>query len=520
MDTNKFVKGALILTLSGLISKLLSAGYRIPLQNLTGDIGFYIYQQLYPILGIAAVLALYGFPSALSKLVAEREGISIKQFIIPILVILMGTCGILSFLLFVNAENLALLVGDERLISAYRITSMVLLLVPFSALLRGIYQGNSNMTPTAYSQLGEQFVRVLIIIATAIIVAHFGYDVYMIGNLAAIASFVGILTGLIILLLFLRKDKPLMVQQTAVPWKYYLKTILLFGLVGSLNHMILLIIQFADSFTVVPALVEYGYSTSEAMEAKGIFDRGQPLLQIGAVLGSSFGLALIPSIAKATVIRNSTDIQKEVSSALKISFYLAWAGTIGLIVLFPEVNRLLYQDNKGEEALIILMVAVLLSSLVITTSSILQGIGYMKWTASFIFGTFVIKWLLNLALIPNYGILGSSISTITSLLFLFGATIIMVKRIYSRKRLFEINRKAFIIANLGMVMFLLLICRIFPAEGYARLPLLFFVLIISGIGAVIYLTLLFRFGAFTDKELSLLPFGTKWIQRLRRSRKQ
>lgn len=518
METNKFVKGALILTISGLVGKLLSVGYRIPLQNLTGDIGFYIYQQLYPILGIATVLALYGFPSAISKLTAERVGISIKHFIIPVLSILMGICGILSLLLYMNAENLAMFVGDERLITAYRISSIVLFLIPFSALLRGIYQGNANMSPTAYSQLGEQLVKVLIIIATAIIVGRFGYDVHLIGNFAAVASFAGILAGIVVLLLFLRKDKPIIVQHSTIPWQYYMKTILVFGLVGSLNHMILLIIQFADSFTVVPALVEYGYSQSEAMEAKGIFDRGQPLLQIGAVVGSSFGLALIPSIAKATVVSHSAVLQKEVSSSLKVSFYLAWAATIGLIVLFPEVNRLLYQDNKGDEALTILMLAVLLSSLVITTSSILQGIGYIKWTALFIIGAFVIKWLLNLMLVPRYGILGSSISTITSLLFLFGVTFMMVKIIYSRKRLFEINKKAFIIANLGMIIFLLLVCRILPADTYSRLPLLFFVIINSIIGAVIYLALLFRFGAFTDREISLLPFGSKWLERYRRSR--
>ncbi|WP_010094862.1 putative polysaccharide biosynthesis protein [Ornithinibacillus scapharcae] len=518
METSKFVKGALILTFSGLIGKLLSAGYRIPLQNLTGDIGFYIYQQVYPILGIAGVLALYGFPSAISKLTAEREGISTKQFIIPIVLLLMGICGLLSLFLFVNAENLAMFVGDERLISAYQISSFILLLIPFSALLRGIYQGNSNMAPTAYSQLGEQLIRVLIIIAAAIIVTRFGYDVYLIGNFAAIASFMGILTGIIILLLFLGKHRPIMVQQTTIPWKYYWKTILVFGLVGSLSHMILLIIQFADSFTVVPALIEYGYSQREAMEAKGIFDRGQPLLQIGAVLGSSFGLALIPSIAKARVFRDSSEIQKEVSSSLKVSFYLAWAATIGLIVLFPEVNRLLYQDNKGDEALTFLMIAVLLSSLVITTSSILQGIGYLKWTAYFIIGAFMIKWLLNLLLVPRYGILGSSISTILSLLFLFVLTIMMVKRVYSKKRLIMINRKAFILASIGMITFLLLVCRIFPSDTYSRFPLLIYVLFNSIIGAGIYLTLLFRFGAFTNKEISLLPFGSKWLQRYRRSR--
>src|SRR5699024_10487474 len=83
-ETNKLFKGALILTFAGVLSKILSAGYRIPLQNLTGDVGFYMYQQVYPILGMATVLALYGFPSAVSKMVSdvksEGKGISFLGF--------------------------------------------------------------------------------------------------------------------------------------------------------------------------------------------------------------------------------------------------------------------------------------------------------------------------------------------------------------------------------------------------------------------------------------------------------
>ncbi|MFB8736447.1 oligosaccharide flippase family protein [Bacillus sp. SL00103] len=46
-------QGAVILTIAGLLSKVLSAVYRVPFQNIVGDTGFYIYQQVYPFLGIS-----------------------------------------------------------------------------------------------------------------------------------------------------------------------------------------------------------------------------------------------------------------------------------------------------------------------------------------------------------------------------------------------------------------------------------------------------------------------------------
>ena len=65
--------GTLLLTVSSFIAKLLSAVYRIPFQNLVGNIGFYVYQQVYPIYGIGMTFALTGLPVFISKLVVDTK---------------------------------------------------------------------------------------------------------------------------------------------------------------------------------------------------------------------------------------------------------------------------------------------------------------------------------------------------------------------------------------------------------------------------------------------------------------
>src|SRR3954447_2303590 len=79
-------RGAFILAIAALITKILSAVYRVPFQNIVGDVGFYIYQQVYPFYGIALVLSTYGFPVVISKLYAEeiakKEKGNIKQLFI------------------------------------------------------------------------------------------------------------------------------------------------------------------------------------------------------------------------------------------------------------------------------------------------------------------------------------------------------------------------------------------------------------------------------------------------------
>ena len=41
-----------LLTVAALLVKILSAIYRVPFQNLVGDEGFYIYQQVYPFIAV------------------------------------------------------------------------------------------------------------------------------------------------------------------------------------------------------------------------------------------------------------------------------------------------------------------------------------------------------------------------------------------------------------------------------------------------------------------------------------
>ncbi|MGJ9460224.1 putative polysaccharide biosynthesis protein [Oceanobacillus sp. CF4.6] len=517
-ETNKLVKGALLLTLAGMISKILSAGYRIPLQNLTGDIGFYVYQQVYPILGIALILSLYGFPSAISKMTVELKATgktpSFRSFYLPVFFILIGINGIIFLLLLVNAESIAAWVGDTNLAHTYQFAAFSFLLVPFSALLRGVFQGNYFMKPTAYSQVGEQFVRVFIIIMAALYVAFGNHQLYEIGQAAALASIFGGIVAILILTFFFIKTKPVSNEKYEIPWNYYMRTLLILGIVAALNHMVLIVIQFADAFTLIQSLKEYGLTQTEAMEAKGVFDRGQPLIQLGTVLGSSFALALIPSISKEKLEVDPVTFYNYIRTALLFSFYLAVGATIGLIAIFPETNLLLFQDEKGTMELQILVLSIFLCSIAITASSILQGMGYIKRTAGFILIAFLVKWIGNQLLVPVLGIMGSAIATVLSLLVLFIIVLYELKKKLPRiDFLGQIIWSALIKSSIAMVAYITLMDWIFSEAAEAsRVLLLFYVLFIAITGAIIFIMILLRGSAFTENELAMLPKSGLFIR--------
>ncbi len=506
------VKGAFILTLAGIFSKVLSAMYRIPLQNLTGDYGYYIYQQIYPIIGIALMLALYGIPSAISKLTVEFDGgrQSFRSFKLPLLLLTSIFTFSLGLLLYLLAPTLAFISGSEQLVTSYRITSLMFLIIPFVAVYRGYYQGLNQMKPTAYSQISEQLVRVVIIILAAYLFSVGQIELHELAEYASLAAILGSLLALFVLL----KQKDLSQNKKEaqpVAWRYFLRTLIIFGLLASLNHMMLLLLQLVDLLTLTRGLTLSGMSLDEAMQAKGIFDRSHPLIQFGAVLGSSFALALIPELSKKT-----KQNQGVIKDALALSSYLAFGATLGLIVLFPKINLLLFKSTDESFVLQIMMLTVLFGSLAITLQTVLQGLGYLKYVALNISLMLGSKIVLNINLIKHFGLLGNALATVLSLLVLLSLSYMQLKKKAKYKAGLGVNLVSLTQGLLFMLIFLLLAEFIFGKYVIGnRLVLMIYVSLVVVGGGLVYFVTLLKKAAFTERQIEALPFSTK-IKRLSR----
>lgn len=505
-EENHLVKGAFILTLAGLISKFLSAMYRIPLQNLTGDYGYYIYQQIYPIIGIALVLALYGIPSAVSKLTVEVDGggRSFKTFKLPLFLLTSIFTFSLGLLLYLLAPTFALISGSDQLIKGYRLAALIFFIIPFVAVYRGYYQGLNQMKPTAYSQISEQLVRVAIIIIAAYLFSIGQIELHEIAEYASLAGILGSLLALFVLMK--QKDSTQSKKEDQpVAWGYFLRTLIIFGLLASLNHMMLLLLQLIDLLTLRHGLMLSGMSLDDAMQAKGIFDRSHPLIQFGAVLGSSFALALVPELSKKKRKKHSV-----IKEALALSSYLAFGATLGLIVLFPKINLLLFKSTEASFVLQIMMLTVLLASLSITIQTVLQGMGYLKYVALNIMLMLVSKTVLNLSLIKHLGLLGNALATVISLLFLLLLSYRQLKNKTNYTAGLGVNKGSLMRALLSMLIFLLLAEFIFGklVVGNRFILLIYISLVVAG-GALIYFFTLLRRGAFTQRQINALPFSSK-----------
>ncbi|MFB9770668.1 polysaccharide biosynthesis protein [Lactiplantibacillus modestisalitolerans] len=420
---NTMFRGALILSVSSLVAKILSAVYRIPLQNMVGNTGFYVYQQIYPIYGIGMTFALNGFPNFISKLVAEQPDATSKTLVTRRAFHILSGLSLLFFIgLQLGAHWIAVRMGDPNLAPIIVAVSWMFLFMPWLASGRGYYQGQFLMGPTAVSQLVEQVVRVGVIIMAAYFSLHRGWDAYHMGTWAMTSAPLAAICSSVIFLSF-GLEKLLAPAPTATrPLPSYRKLIKRFVVEGGtlcLVAAVVILLQLIDSFSVMRGLLRQGLPVEIAKSLKGVYDRGQPLVQLGLVIATSFSATLLPALTNALAKRKAIEFKRQTQAMVHVSLALSMAATVGLVVLMPEINRLLFGSIEGTTALRVYVLSILVAALITTYTSVLQSMDQYAALIVGIVAGLATKLLFNYVLVVHYGINGASLVTVLSLTVMF-----------------------------------------------------------------------------------------------------
>lgn len=141
--------GTLILTITGLITRIIGFFYRIYLSRLFGEEGMGIYQLLSPALSLSFSLTAAGYQTAISKFVAAntagRRSDDLKTLLTGASITLPLSLGV-NAVLFLAAEPIGtFLLKEARTISMLRILSFS---IPFAALhacINGYFYGKRKL---------------------------------------------------------------------------------------------------------------------------------------------------------------------------------------------------------------------------------------------------------------------------------------------------------------------------------------------------------------------------------------
>ncbi|WP_229717931.1 putative polysaccharide biosynthesis protein [Ligilactobacillus salitolerans] len=519
----KTMKGALILTLAAVTAKVLSALYRIPFQNIVGNTGFYVYQQIYPLYGIGMTLALNGLPAFISKLVAQEDDEEKQAQVAARLFVLLAVLAVLLFgLLQLGAGLLSRLMGDPKLASLITSVSWMFLLMPFLASARGYGQGIFDMIPTALSQVSEQMVRVGLIIGAALAAQHLSWSVYQTGSVAMLASVLGGASAVLVLLPTLRKFlRYVPAKKAKISYSLLLKALFKEGAVLCLFAALMVLLQLVDSFTVLKSLQDFGMSSQKAKFIKGIYDRGQPLVQVGMTVALSFSATLLPSLTATLKADKKEEFHEIAQTMLHSGIALATAASAGLISLMPQVNLLLFGDSQLSLTLCIYIVSIPLISTLSILNSILQSKGSFGGTWLAVILTLAVKIFLNSWLISHIGIMGAALSTALGLVAGIAALTLIWPRNYreqgKRQRNFGIKLLLCVAAMMSVVFGAAWICQQLFQLG--RLQVLIFVPCAVILGVLVFVLTATQTHLFTLAEWEALPGGSKLVAKINHIKK-
>ncbi len=509
--SSKLVKGTAILTIGLFLSKALGLLYLIPLYAIVGKESVGLYQYGYIPYNIALSIAISGAPLAVSRFVARYNALgdyATGRKLMKSGMLVMALSGVLSFLaLYFLAGPIAHLViaDEEQIFTVDQITSVIrwvsfaLLVVPLMSIVRGFLQGYQKMEPTAVSQLIEQIVRIIAVLAGAFIVVNLMHETPEKAiNFAVFAAFIGAIAGLIVLYWYWKKYKPEfdhLLATSKMPasdvsfrsmYKELFSYILPFVLVGVINPLY----QFVDMITFNDAMKSIGLAKVTDTYLAMLNLLTHKFVMIPVMVATGFSMALIPVLTTYYTKNDQRGITQSLNQTYQIMMYLTTPLVIGLIVLSNEFYQLLYEkDAMGAEILANYAPVAILFGLFTVTASILQGIDHHKWIIFNALLGLLIKLSINIPLIKLFETNGAILATAIGYAIAVGLNITVISRVlHYRSKI--VVRRLILIGILNIVMYFAVVGVLNVLNAFqvadGKMQSLLYILICAFVGAVVY----------------------------------
>lgn len=418
-----FVRGAMLLAGAAILTKLLGSVYTIVLQNIIGDHGMGLFQMAYPIYATLLAMASAGFPVAISKLVSERlalydhEGVS---QVFRVAMALLSALGVATFIvLFFGAPFWAEVAGDPGATLAIRAISPALLIVPILSAIRGYFQGYQWMEPTASSQVVEQFVRVATILGLAVWLVSRGYGQEVAAAGAAFGAVTGAFAGLLLLFVYWRQRHPERERGDKVPETMssgkLVRRLIYYAFPISLGALVVPLMNNIDVVTVVNLLKHAGDGQGAATTEFGLLSgRAFKLMMLPTTLAAGIGIAVMPAVSEAFTLGFRRLMHERIDMAIRLTVMLALPAAAGLALLAGPVDIALFKDSSGAATIRVMAYATVFASLQTTLAAVLQGSGRVYLPVYNLLVACVVKAILNIVLVPVYGIRGAAAATVVS----------------------------------------------------------------------------------------------------------
>ncbi len=426
----------MVLTAATFASKILGLIYIFPFTAIVGQTGIALYTYGYLPYTFLLSLATLGVPLAVSKFVSKYNALGDYRTghrLFKSGLIVMSISGFIAFLLlYFAAPYLVPLIIEnpteegntfEDIVFTIRMVSVALIIVPVMSIIRGYFQGYQSMGPTAVSQVVEQIVRIVFILAiTYSIVEVMNGTIGIAVGFATFAAFVGAIGGLVVLLTYWFKRKKYIheqIEQSKVdhqlPLKSIYRELIKYALPLSFVGLAIPLYQLIDLFTFNKTLIGSMLSQKESEVAFAVFSNtAHKIILIPMALATALSITLLPTITKSYTTNDKLLLQKQIDQTYQLILFLTIPAAVGMSVLaYPAFAALYGMDDFEIGGYILRYYApiTLFFSLFAVTASILQGMNKQKFAIIALSVGLGLKFITNSWLLSVLGPVGGVLAT-------------------------------------------------------------------------------------------------------------
>lgn len=407
-------KGTLLLTLTGLMTRVIGFFYRIFLSRTFGAEGMGIYQLVNPVLALTFSLCAAGIQTSVSKYTASEtttHNYRNSWYILSAALLLsLSLSTVCTLFLLTNANVIAAsMLHEPRTATLIRIVALSIPFASIHACINGYYYGIRKTSLPAFSQLFEQIIRVMTVF---LLYRHCVQNDYKLHISCAVF---GLLAGeiasslLCSLFVLLRFSKRISSQKSACTESIFSASRKLFQMAAPLSasRIVINFLASAEAVMIPLRLNAYGLSSHDALSIYGILTgMSLPFILFPSTLTNSFSVLLLPVISEA---QENIDFGKIRRAAKKTAFFsLLFGGLCCILFLLAGIPAGKFVFNNALSGKFIMILSFLCPFLYLSTtmSSILHGLG--KTGISFFIntGTLMLRLLFLYLLIPSFGIRG------------------------------------------------------------------------------------------------------------------
>ena len=403
---NYLVQGS-ILAVASIIAKIIGMIYRFPLTNTLGNEGNSYYSTANEVYNIVLMISSFSLPLAVSKLVSERihkgEFKNAHRVFLCAMRFALIAGGALALLTYVFAGVITKYVlSIELAVYALRVLAPAIFVFAIVGVFRGFFQGYSNMTPTAVSQVIEQIVNAIFTVVCANIMYSYGVSLAqengneLLGPAwGAAGGTFGTVVSITVAMLFMmfvytvqkstlkrqmRRDVTTHLESERAIYRTMILTIIPIVL----STLIYYISNVAAQGVFNKVLLSQGYTEKQYTSIWGIYSgQFRVLMNVPLSLASCLAPSVVPSLTAAMARGDRGDARRKIRTSVRFTMIITIPCAVGMAALAKPILTMLYPSlETGRPLAVGIMQAgallIILYAFSTLTTGILQGLGKLQ----------------------------------------------------------------------------------------------------------------------------------------------